>query len=247
LVFAARWTSSCRRLADSRSDREPRSPSGLLFDKLIGCVSFMTPSRSAALLGRGSWWPMKVRPRPASQMAQAYGTRQIGSSTTALVSSKDDGPAVSEAPPTLFSKVGRSITDKIFVDSSRFRLISCTATGIRAGLTTTRSLDTSHSRGTRRVRPYQLGRARRMASGAPVTKKTPAVSFHRANPAGSELGHVMEGQKWGCPKKTFGRRGWRQSIWSNEKTGRTHVEESDGEPGRRYRVREQVIERSATS
>jgi RND superfamily putative drug exporter len=46
---------------------------GLIFDTLI-VRSFMTPS-IAALLGRWFWWPMKVRPRPASTMLRAYGTR----------------------------------------------------------------------------------------------------------------------------------------------------------------------------
>src|SRR6202040_4284331 len=39
---------------------------GLLFDTLV-VRSFMTPS-IAALLGRWFWWPIKVRPRPASTM-----------------------------------------------------------------------------------------------------------------------------------------------------------------------------------
>ena len=47
---------------------------GLLFDTLI-VRSFMTPS-IAALLGRWFWWPQKVRPRPASQMLQPYGSRR---------------------------------------------------------------------------------------------------------------------------------------------------------------------------
>ena len=46
---------------------------GLLFDTLI-VRSFMTPS-IAALLGRWFWWPQRVRPRPASQMLRAYGSR----------------------------------------------------------------------------------------------------------------------------------------------------------------------------
>ncbi|HVQ98994.1 MAG TPA: MMPL family transporter [Mycobacterium sp.] len=46
---------------------------GLLFDTLI-VRSFMTPS-IAALLGRWFWWPLRVRPRPASQMLQPYGSR----------------------------------------------------------------------------------------------------------------------------------------------------------------------------
>ena len=47
---------------------------GLLFDTLI-VRSFMTPS-IAALLGRWFWWPLRVRPRPASQMLRPYGTRE---------------------------------------------------------------------------------------------------------------------------------------------------------------------------
>ena len=46
---------------------------GLLFDTLI-VRSFMTPS-IAALMGRWFWWPLKVRPRPASAMLRPYGTR----------------------------------------------------------------------------------------------------------------------------------------------------------------------------
>jgi RND superfamily putative drug exporter len=46
---------------------------GLLFDTLV-VRSFMTPS-IAALLGRWFWWPIKVRPRPASAMLRPYGPR----------------------------------------------------------------------------------------------------------------------------------------------------------------------------
>ncbi|WP_313675158.1 MMPL family transporter [Mycolicibacterium sp.] len=46
---------------------------GLIFDTLI-VRSFMTPS-IAALLGRWFWWPLTVRPRPASVMLRPYGTR----------------------------------------------------------------------------------------------------------------------------------------------------------------------------
>jgi RND superfamily putative drug exporter len=46
---------------------------GLLFDTLV-VRSFMTPA-IAALLGRWFWWPLKVRPRPASTMLRPYGTR----------------------------------------------------------------------------------------------------------------------------------------------------------------------------
>ncbi|MCH9700578.1 MAG: MMPL family transporter [Actinomycetia bacterium] len=47
---------------------------GLMFDTLI-VRSFMTPS-IAALLGRWFWWPLKVRPRPASPMLRPYGSRR---------------------------------------------------------------------------------------------------------------------------------------------------------------------------
>ncbi len=46
---------------------------GLLFDTLI-VRSFMTPS-IAVLLGRWFWWPLRVRPRPASTMLRPYGSR----------------------------------------------------------------------------------------------------------------------------------------------------------------------------
>ncbi|MCV7227958.1 RND family transporter [Mycolicibacterium komossense] len=46
---------------------------GLLFDTLI-VRSFMTPSL-AAMLGRWFWWPLNVRPRPASRMLRPYGSR----------------------------------------------------------------------------------------------------------------------------------------------------------------------------
>jgi RND superfamily putative drug exporter len=46
---------------------------GLMFDTLI-VRSFMTPS-IAALLGRWFWWPIKVRPRPASTMLRSSGPR----------------------------------------------------------------------------------------------------------------------------------------------------------------------------
>ena len=46
---------------------------GLLFDTLI-VRSFMTPS-IATLLGRWFWWPLHVRPCPASHMLRPYGSR----------------------------------------------------------------------------------------------------------------------------------------------------------------------------
>jgi len=48
---------------------------GLLFDTLI-VRSFMTPS-IAALLGRWFWWPLRVRPRPASTMLRPFGPRRL--------------------------------------------------------------------------------------------------------------------------------------------------------------------------
>ncbi|MGE5695282.1 MAG: RND family transporter [Candidatus Sericytochromatia bacterium] len=48
---------------------------GLLFDTLI-VRSLMTPS-IAGLLGRWFWWPLKVRPRPASSMLRPFGTRRL--------------------------------------------------------------------------------------------------------------------------------------------------------------------------
>jgi len=62
---------------------------GLLFDTLI-VRSFMTPS-IAALLGRWFWWPLRVRPRPASQMLQPYGSRQA---VRQLLLWEDGDPAV---------------------------------------------------------------------------------------------------------------------------------------------------------
>ena len=46
---------------------------GLMFDTLI-VRAFMTPS-VAALMGRWFWWPMRIRPRPASFMLRPTGTR----------------------------------------------------------------------------------------------------------------------------------------------------------------------------
>ncbi|WP_231588502.1 RND family transporter [Mycobacterium nebraskense] len=46
---------------------------GLLFDTLV-VRAFMTPS-IAALLGRWFWWPLAVRPRPASAMLRPTGPR----------------------------------------------------------------------------------------------------------------------------------------------------------------------------
>jgi putative drug exporter of the RND superfamily len=62
---------------------------GLLFDTLI-VRSFITPSITA-LLGRWFWWPLRVRPRPASQMLQPYGSRQA---VRQLLLWEDGDPAV---------------------------------------------------------------------------------------------------------------------------------------------------------
>ena len=66
---------------------------GLIFDTLI-VRSFMTPS-IAALLGRWFWWPLKVRPRPASTMLRPYGTRE---SVRELLHEDDDTQVRADAP-----------------------------------------------------------------------------------------------------------------------------------------------------
>ncbi len=66
---------------------------GLLFDTLI-VRSFMTPA-IAALLGRWFWWPIKVRPRPASTMLRPYGTRPA---VRELLGEERDEQDVSTAP-----------------------------------------------------------------------------------------------------------------------------------------------------
>jgi len=67
---------------------------GLLFDTLI-VRSFMTPS-IATLLGRWFWWPLRVRPRPASQMLQPYGSRQA---VRQLLLWEDDDPILGKPGP----------------------------------------------------------------------------------------------------------------------------------------------------
>ena len=67
---------------------------GLLFDTLI-VRSFMTPS-IAALIGRWFWWPLKVRPRPASQMLQPYGSR---TAVRQLLLWEDGDPAAPGSAP----------------------------------------------------------------------------------------------------------------------------------------------------
>ena len=98
---------------------------GLLFDTLI-VRSFMTPS-IAALLGRWFWWPLRVRPRPASQMLQPYGSRQ---SVRQLLLWEDGDPAVPEAVKATIENrmvVGQRLADgaaagpgvRLRVDGSR--------------------------------------------------------------------------------------------------------------------------------
>jgi putative drug exporter of the RND superfamily len=59
---------------------------GLLFDTLI-VRSLMTPS-IAALLGRWFWWPLQVRPRPASLMLRPFGPRGL---VRSLLGERADG------------------------------------------------------------------------------------------------------------------------------------------------------------
>jgi putative drug exporter of the RND superfamily len=62
----------------------------LLFDTLV-VRSFMTPS-IAAVLGRWFWWPIKVRPRPASTMLRPTGPRPLVRSL--LLGENDDATRV---------------------------------------------------------------------------------------------------------------------------------------------------------
>ena len=67
---------------------------GLMFDTLV-VRSFMTPS-IAALLGRWFWWPLIVRPRPASSMLRPVGPRpQVRSLLL-----REDQPAADDAVTT---------------------------------------------------------------------------------------------------------------------------------------------------
>ncbi len=63
---------------------------GLLFDTLV-VRSFMTPA-IAALLGRWFWWPLNVRPSPASRMFRPYGTRTAVRELLHLDERKRDTP-----------------------------------------------------------------------------------------------------------------------------------------------------------
>ena len=68
---------------------------GLLFDTLV-VRSFMTPA-IAVLLGRWFWWPLRVRPRPASFMLRAQGTR-ASVRAHMLPREDDDDPVTAEIP-----------------------------------------------------------------------------------------------------------------------------------------------------
>ncbi|KBZ67955.1 RND family transporter [Mycobacterium colombiense] len=69
---------------------------GLLFDTLI-VRSLMTPS-VAALLGRWFWWPIRVRPRPASSMLRPFGPRRV---VRSLLLGEAPDRAKSEPDPAL--------------------------------------------------------------------------------------------------------------------------------------------------
>jgi putative drug exporter of the RND superfamily len=71
---------------------------GLLFDTLI-VRSFMTPS-IAALLGRWFWWPLRVRPRPASQMLRPYGSRPAVRQLLLWDDDDEDTAVAAESPAT---------------------------------------------------------------------------------------------------------------------------------------------------
>ena len=68
---------------------------GLMFDTLI-VRSFMTPS-IATLLGRWFWWPLRVRPRPASTMLRPYGPRPA---VRQLLLWEDGDPVVASEKPS---------------------------------------------------------------------------------------------------------------------------------------------------
>jgi hypothetical protein len=71
---------------------------GLLFDTLI-VRSFMTPS-IAAMLGRWFWWPLIVRPRPASRMLgpTARGPRSASCCTRGRLAGRDAGVDLTRSP-----------------------------------------------------------------------------------------------------------------------------------------------------
>jgi RND superfamily putative drug exporter len=69
---------------------------GLMFDTLV-VRSFMTPS-IAALLGRWFWWPLIVRPRPASSMLRPLGPRPQVRSLLLGEDQPDDDAVTTELP-----------------------------------------------------------------------------------------------------------------------------------------------------
>ena len=87
---------------------------GLLFDTLI-VRAFMTPS-VAALLGRWFWWPLRVRPRPASTMLRPYGPR---SAVRQLLLWEDGDPAVSLRRHRDGENIGAGKWISVFMDVSR--------------------------------------------------------------------------------------------------------------------------------
>ena len=69
---------------------------GLLFDTLV-VRSFMTPT-IAVLLGRWFWWPLRVRPRPASFMLRSEGTRASIRAYMLPRDDRDDDAVTAEIP-----------------------------------------------------------------------------------------------------------------------------------------------------
>ncbi len=69
---------------------------GLLFDTLV-VRSFMTPT-IAVLLGRWFWWPLRVRPRPASFMLRSEGTRASVRAYMLPRDDRDDDAVTAEIP-----------------------------------------------------------------------------------------------------------------------------------------------------
>ncbi|PRC48478.1 MMPL family transporter, partial [Mycobacterium sp. ITM-2017-0098] len=72
---------------------------GLLFDTLI-VRAFLTPA-IAALLGRWFWWPMIVRPRPASRMSPPTEPRSLVRPTLSTDEHSDDAVTVSFVRPSV--------------------------------------------------------------------------------------------------------------------------------------------------
>ena len=142
---------------------------GLLFDTLI-VRSFMTPS-IAALLGRWFWWPLRVRPRPASQMLQPYGSRQA---VRQLLLWEDEDPAVLRSTATLSKRDDR---ESDAVGQRSLSLISCPAAR-------TREADRLRS-----ARSRRLGHRHRNVLQSPFQPRDPAQLG----------GHVHGGQHRDAP------------------------------------------------